>query len=291
MRLVTDPQEMRLVNMAVRRRGERVVLVPTMGFLHEGHLTLIREGRRLADSLIVSIFVNPTQFGPGEDYERYPRDLSRDLSLLESIPVDVVFAPDASSMYAHDAQTWVDVGGLTQVLCGAHRPGHFRGVATVVCKLFNIVQPDIAVFGEKDYQQLQVIRRMVTDLNFGVEIVSVPIVREADGLAMSSRNAYLSPKARAQATMISRALAAAREAWLDGRGNGPIELIGIVSQMLEGKDLIDVEYVEAVDADTLGPVVDGRPFLLAVAARVDGTRLIDNIVLGSRGGAQSIAAS
>jgi pantoate--beta-alanine ligase len=254
-----------------------------MGFLHEGHLTLMRQGRPRADLLAVSIFVNPTQFGPGEDYGRYPRDLARDCSLMENIPVDVVFAPDAGAMYQDGAQTWIEVADLTLGLCGAHRPGHFRGVATVVAKLFNIVRPDIALFGEKDFQQLRVIQRMVADLDFGIEIVPVPIVREPDGLAMSSRNWYLSPAERADALNISRALFAAREAWSAGTAVEPGSLEQVVAGMLALSPSIRIEYIEAVDALTLGPATPDRPVLVAIAVRIGKTRLIDNIVLAAHG--------
>jgi pantoate--beta-alanine ligase len=193
MNIITSPGEMTRYAESARQSGARIALVPTMGFLHDGHLTLMREGRRQSSVLVASIFVNPTQFGPGEDFARYPRNFERDCAMLETVPVDVVFAPEPAAMYSPDAQTWVDAGEITDGLCGAHRPGHFRGVTTVVAKLFNIVKPHIAVFGEKDFQQLRAIQKMVRDLNFDVEILPVPIVREKDGLAMSSRNAYLSP--------------------------------------------------------------------------------------------------
>src|SRR5487761_1329359 len=196
MQIINHPDEMARWSDAARARGERIALVPTMGFLHDGHMTLMRQGRARADALVASIFVNPTQFGPNEDLARYPRDFERDLAMLETVPVDIVFAPEASAMYSADAETWVEVTGVTRGLCGPFRPGHFRGVTTVVAKLFNIVKPHLAVFGEKDFQQLRAIERMVTDLNFDLEILPVPIVREKDGLAMSSRNAYLSPDER-----------------------------------------------------------------------------------------------
>ncbi|HEV2171160.1 MAG TPA: pantoate--beta-alanine ligase, partial [Candidatus Binatus sp.] len=191
MMVITSPDEMSRFAESARVSRERIALVPTMGFLHDGHLALMREGRRRSSMLVASIFVNPTQFGLNEDFARYPRDFDRDCAMLETVPVDVVFAPEPAAMYSPDAQTWVDAGDITDGLCGAHRPGHFRGVTTVVAKLFNIVKPHLAVFGEKDFQQLRAIQKMVRDLNFDLEIVPVPIVREKDGLAMSSRNAYL----------------------------------------------------------------------------------------------------
>ncbi len=192
---------------ATRARGDRIALVPTMGCLHRGHLALMGEGRRRAALLVASIFVNPTQFGPNEDFARYPRDLDRDCQMMRGVPVDVVFAPEAAAVYRDRFQTWVEVTEVTRGLCGSGRPTHFRGVTTIVAKLFNIVKPHVAIFGEKDFQQLRTIERMVADLNFDVEIVPVPIVREPDGLAMSSRNAYLTPAEREQARALGRALA------------------------------------------------------------------------------------
>jgi pantoate--beta-alanine ligase len=250
-----------------------------MGFLHDGHLTLMREGRRQSSVLVASIFVNPTQFGPGEDFARYPRNFERDSAMLEMVPVDVIFAPEPAAMYAPDAQTSVDAGDITNGLCGAHRPGHFRGVTTVVAKLFNIVKPHLAVFGEKDFQQLRAIQKMVRDLNFDVEIVPVPIVREKDGLAMSSRNAYLSPTERQDALALSLAIRTAR----DKHGADPCcaeEIVFTATRVLKRTKGVEIEYVEAVDAETLArhPSLD-RPILVAIAARVGKTRLIDNVVL------------
>lgn len=250
-----------------------------MGFLHEGHLSLMREARLRAAILAVSIFVNPAQFGPGEDFTRYPRDLTRDCALMEQIPVDIVFAPEPSAMYPARAQTWVEVTELTQGLCGRFRPGHFRGVTTIVAKLFNIVKPAYAIFGEKDFQQLRAIQRMVNDLNFDVEIVPMPIVREKDGLAISSRNAYLSPSERISALSLSRALFAARDRFNAGLDD-PGELVKIAAGIIAQTPGVDAEYLEAADADTLGPIEEkNRPILLALAALVGHTRLIDNIVL------------
>jgi pantoate--beta-alanine ligase len=279
MMIITSPDEMtRFSSNAIQRR-ERIGLVPTMGFLHDGHLTLMREGRRQSSVLVASIFVNPTQFGPGEDFARYPRNFERDCAMLETVPVDVVFAPEPSAMYSPDAQTWVDAGDITSGLCGAHRPGHFRGVTTVVAKLLNIVKPHLAVFGEKDFQQLRAIQKMVRELNFDVEIVPVPIVREKDGLAMSSRNAYLSPTEREDALALSLALRAAR----DKHRTDPCcaeEIVFAATRVLKRINGVEIEYVEAVDAETLArhPSLD-RPILIAIAARVGKTRLIDNVVL------------
>lgn len=281
MDIIHTPDEMQRWADSVRASGEKIALVPTMGFLHEGHLTLMREGRRRAGALVTSIFVNPTQFGPNEDFARYPRNFERDCALMETVPVEVVFAPEPSSMYASDSQTWVEATEVTKGLCGAHRPGHFRGVTTVVAKLFNIVKPHLALFGEKDFQQLRAIQRMVTDLNFDIEIVPVPIVREKDGLAMSSRNAYLSPEERERALSLSLALRAARDRYCKGACCAE-ELEYIAKRVLKQTDGVEIEYVEAVDAATLeaNPPID-RPVVLAIAARVGKTRLIDNIVLGA----------
>lgn len=280
MELITCPDEMQRWSESTRRAGERIALVPTMGFLHEGHLSLMREGRRRASLLVASVFVNPAQFGPGEDFGRYPRDLARDLAMMAEVPVDAVFAPEAPAMYAPDAQTWVEVAGeVTRGLCGAHRPGHFRGVTTIVAKLFNIVKPHLAIFGEKDFQQLRAIQKMAADLNFDVEIAGAPIVREKDGLAMSSRNAYLSAQDRERALALSLALRAARERYR--RGACCVEeIVAAASCVLDRAAAVEIEYLEAVDAATLEPALSlDCPILLAVAARVGGTRLIDNVVL------------
>ncbi len=279
MQIVSSPRRMQRLSEAARLEGARVALVPTMGFLHEGHLSLMREGRRRATLLVASSFVNPIQFGPNEDLAGYPRDFDRDCELMRTVAVDVVFAPEAAAVYPADFQTRVEVTGLTQGLCGRSRPGHFRGVTTVVAKLFNIVKPHLALFGEKDFQQLCAIRRMVHDLHFDIEIVGMPIVREPDGLAMSSRNAYLSPAEREQALSLSRALGAACDRFAAG-GATPQELIRIATGHLAEAPDIRVDYVEVVDAETLKPASAlDRPVLLAIAARVGRTRLIDNIVL------------
>ncbi|MFB6265131.1 MAG: pantoate--beta-alanine ligase [Bradymonadaceae bacterium] len=266
---------------ARRQLEGTVALVPTMGALHEAHRSLMREGRRQADHLVVSIFVNPTQFGPGSDYDKYPRDLQRDRRQCQEVGCSLVFAPPADEMYADDASTSVRVSELTDGLCGAHRPGHFEGVTNVVAKLFNIVEPDVAVFGEKDYQQLVVIRQMVRDLNFPVEIVGAPTVRENDGLAVSSRNRYLDDEERRRASALSSALADAWRAYRDGVRD-PAAIEGVVEQRLrESVDAEAIEYVECVDAETLEPldsqVEEGT--LIAVAVHVGSARLIDNIRL------------
>lgn len=259
--------------------GKTVVLVPTMGYLHEGHLALMREGRKHGDALIVSIFVNPKQFGPAEDLQRYPRDLDRDVTLAESVGVDVVFAPEAGAMYEEGFQAHVDLELLPRHLCGPLRPNHFRGVATVVAKLFNIVRPQVAVFGEKDYQQLAVIRRMVLDLNFGIRIIGVPTVREPDGLAMSSRNTYLSEEERRSSLSLFRSLQRAQQAVAEGVRDAK-GLICSVSELIASHPHTTIDYVAICDPDTLEDVdrVDG-PTLIALAVRVGNTRLIDNAIL------------
>jgi len=268
------PAEMTAWTLAARARGERVAFVPTMGALHEGHVTLLREARKHGQRVVLSIFVNPTQFGPNEDLARYPRDLGGDLAKAAGAGTDAAYVPDVRDVYPPGYQTTVEVPELARGLCGPFRPGHFAGVATVVCKLFNVVRPDVALFGEKDYQQLAIVRRMVVDLDMGVEIVGVPTVREADGLAMSSRNAYLSPAERARALSISRALFAARDGALGGARDG----VALVAGARAALDVDRVDYVELVDAESLRPTTDlARPTVLAVAAFIGRTRLIDNV--------------
>jgi pantoate--beta-alanine ligase len=279
MRIVETVAEMRAWSEAERRAGRRVAFVPTMGFLHHGHLRLVRDARARADRLVVSIFVNPTQFAAGEDYEAYPRDFERDRDLLAAEGVDVLFHPSAREMYPQGAQTSVEVAKLSLPLCGALRPGHFRGVATVVAKLFNIVLPHVAVFGQKDYQQLQVIRRLVHDLSMNIEIVGHAIVREPDGLAMSSRNAYLTDSERGAALCLSRALCKAERLYKRGETSArAIEEIALAE--LAREPLAQVEYVKVADAETLDGIdVIGQPAVLAIAVRIGKARLIDNRVL------------
>jgi pantoate--beta-alanine ligase len=262
-----------------RRYPHRIVLVPTMGFLHEGHLCLVRDAKRRGDRVVVSIFVNPKQFGPTEDFAAYPRDIERDVGLLEKEGVDILFHPSVEAMYPAGAQTHIEVEKLSLPLCGAARPEHFRGVATVVAKLFNIVRPHVAIFGEKDYQQLQVIRRMVRDLSMDVEIVGHPTVREADGLAMSSRNAYLTPEERLAAVCLSRSLCKAERLLRRGETSAQA-LISLVRGELQREPLARVEYVKLCDAETLDDLdkIDDVA-LLALAVRFGKARLIDNRVL------------
>jgi pantoate--beta-alanine ligase len=265
----------------LRRAGRRQALVPTMGFLHEGHLSLMREGRKRADGVAASIFVNPTQFGPKEDLSRYPRDFEGDLAKCASAGVDVVFAPEASTMYPPGYETYVEVTDVSQGLCGERRPGHFRGVATIVTRLLCMFRPDVALFGQKDYQQLQVIKALNRDLHLGVEILGMPTVREPDGLAMSSRNAYLSPEDRKRALAISRGLGAAQALYRSGTSEASA-LVEAVRRELRAADLRE-DYVELVDAERLKPlssVQPGQPACLLVAAFCGTTRLIDNQPIG-----------
>ena len=255
-------------------------LVPTMGFLHAGHISLVERARGENTRVGASVFVNPTQFGPGEDLAAYPRDLERDLGLLEQAGADLVWVPSAEEVYPSDYRTFVVVEGVTMPLEGAARPGHFRGVATVVAKLLNVFLPDRAYFGQKDAQQVVVIRQMVRDLNFPIELVVCPTVREADGLAMSSRNVYLTPEQRAAATVLYRALSAARDVWTSGERDGE-QLRQAMRRVLEAEPLARTEYISAADPRTLeelGPA--SRGVLLSMAVRIGKARLIDNLLLG-----------
>jgi pantoate--beta-alanine ligase len=279
MQIIEPISDMRQWSERQRRAGRRIIFVPTMGFLHEGHLCLVRDARLRGDLVVTSIFVNPTQFGPGEDFAAYPRDFERDRQMLEAEGVDVLFHPAAAQIYPDGAQTFVEVEKLSAPLCGAARPGHFRGVATVVAKLLNIVRPHAAIFGEKDFQQLQVIRRMVRDLLMDVEIVGHPIVREADGLAMSSRNCYLTAAERQAAVCLPRALCKA-ERWFQRGDTAAAALVQLVGAELDKEPLAHVEYVRLCDAETLDEVVEIRaPAVLALAVRIGKARLIDNRVL------------
>jgi len=277
MRNVSTLEELRSARLSL---DGTVGFVPTMGYLHEGHLSLIRRARQECDHVVVSIFVNPTQFGPNEDLSRYPRDLERDLSLIEPLGVDLVWTPTAEVMYPKGYQTWVEVEAMTRPLEGAMRPGHFRGVTTVVAKLFNAVQPHKAYFGQKDAQQAAVIRRMTVDLNFPIEIVVCPTVREADGLAMSSRNVYLSPEQRKAATVLFRALSAAKELYEAGERSAE-RLRERMKEVLAAEPLAEVQYVSCADYDTLEELTEIRgKALLSMAVFIGKTRLIDNFVLG-----------
>jgi len=263
----------------MRQEGRTLSFVPTMGFLHDGHLSLMQAGRQRGDRLIISIFVNPTQFAPNEDFDSYPRDFERDLDLAREVGVDVVFAPQRESLYPDGYQTYVRSEGLSNHLCGISRPIFFTGVATIVTKLFHIVMPTIALFGEKDYQQLTVIRRMVQDLNMGIEIIGCPTVREPDGLAMSSRNAYLKPEQRAAALSLSQALFHASKRVQSGETETST-IIEDAFKRITAHAETEVDYIAVVDAETLVDIeaID-RPARMALAVRVGTTRLIDNIAL------------
>ena len=277
--IITDPRELHQRTREERRRGKKLGLVPTMGFLHEGHLSLVRKSREENDFTVVSIFVNPTQFGPSEDFESYPRNVEKDLALLRKEGAEILFAPEASRMYEKDHSVFVEEILLSKDLCGASRPGHFRGVCTVVLKLFNLVQPHRAYFGQKDYQQLQIIRRMVRDLNVPVEICPCPIVRESDGLAKSSRNAYLSQEERREALLLNTSLKTAEKALKEGEVSVS-ELRKKVLDLFEKSPHARPEYVEFRHPETLEPMdTIKESALLALAVRVGETRLIDNCLL------------
>jgi pantoate--beta-alanine ligase len=271
--------EMRAASRAARKDQRRLGLVPTMGALHAGHISLVRAARRQCDAVAVSIFVNPTQFGPKEDFSKYPRTFDRDRELLEAEEVDILFAPSTEEMYPTGSATFVTVEGLSEKLCGRSRPGHFRGVTTVVSKLFNIVEPDVAFFGQKDSAQAVIVRRMARDLNLDVEIVVCPIVREPDGLALSSRNAYLDPRQRKQATVLYRSLMRV-QALADRGESDSTRLIAAALEAFKEEPEVRLDYFEIVDCETLDPVANtSKGALVAVAAFVGTTRLIDNIVL------------
>ncbi len=283
MEIINRRQRMSSVARKIRREQDRTIgLVPTMGALHEGHLGLVREARRMCDIVVVSVFVNPTQFGPGEDFEHYPRNLTKDTALLTDYNVDYIFAPAPEEIYPKDFSSYITVGGLSEQLEGASRPGHFRGVATVVTILLNVVRPDFAFFGQKDAQQTLVIKRLVRDLGFDTEIIALPTVREDSGLAISSRNLYLGPEEKQAASVIHRALAQAKESFKAGERH-PSKLHDSVRSTIESEPRLRIDYVDIIDAETLEKLdrIDDRPALIAVAAYVGKTRLIDNITLNS----------
>jgi pantoate--beta-alanine ligase len=281
MKICKTIEEMRSASSATRREGKRFGFVPTMGALHEGHLSLVRAAKAKSDVVAVSIFVNPLQFGPTEDLAKYPRSFERDREFLEKEAVDILFAPQTEEMYPKGAVTYVTVEGLSEKLCGSSRPGHFRGVTTVVAKLFHIIEPDLAFFGQKDAAQATIIRRMVRDLNLPVEIVVCPIVREADGLAMSSRNAYLSSQERKTALVLNRSLTETKNRFDQGERNA-IALIAVGKQIVAQEPAARLDYFEILDPGTLDPIQAlTSPALVAVAAFVGNTRLIDNILLNT----------
>lgn len=262
-----------------RKKGGVIGFVPTMGYLHEGHLELMRRARERCDTVLVSIFVNPTQFGPNEDFARYPRDLERDARMAERVGADAIFNPSVEEMYPAGYCTYVEVERMTDKLCGQSRPGHFRGVATVVTKLFNIVQPDYAYFGQKDAQQVLVIQKMAADLNMNLEVIAVPTVREEDGLAMSSRNVYLDPEQRQAALVLSRSLRKAQEAFRAGERDAK-KIRQLVVDQIRSEPLAEIDYVEIYSHPGLEPLETTEgPALLALAVKIGRTRLIDNIVL------------
>lgn len=279
MEVLTTVQEVRGYVKACRSQGKSIGLVPTMGFFHEGHLSLMRAARRECDVVVVSLFVNPTQFGPHEDYDRYPRDLERDRVMAQEVGVDLLFVPTVEEMYPPGYATYVEVERLTDIMCGRSRPGHFRGVATVVTKLFNIVQPDRAYFGQKDAQQALVIKRMVRDLNMPVDIRVMPIVREEDGLAMSSRNVYLSPEERQSALVLIKSLRRAEEMVRDGERSAD-RIKEAIRETIGSEQRARIDYVEVVDAEELKPLetIQGKA-LAAVAVFIGNARLIDNVIL------------
>ena len=280
MKTIDTVSDMQHTAERLRLEGRRVAVVPTMGFLHEGHLHLIRTARSHADETVTTIFVNPAQFGPGEDLERYPRDLPRDAALAAGAGTDYLFTPSAQEMYPERYQTYVTVEHLSGMLEGKSRPGHFRGVATIVAKLFNIVRPHIAVFGQKDAQQVAVVRQMIRDLDFGIELVVVPTVREHDGLAMSSRNTYLTAEQRRQAPVLFRSLRHAEE--LVNKGERSSErIIGAMRDLIQGQSSGIIDYISVADAETLEELTQcegGRPAVISLAVRFGSTRLIDNVM-------------
>ncbi|MDP2646943.1 MAG: pantoate--beta-alanine ligase [Desulfobacterales bacterium] len=279
MEIISDIEEMQAFSDGRRRQGQTIALVPTMGFLHAGHSSLMSRARQSGDILVVSIFVNPAQFGPGEDFATYPRNMKNDLSITGEEGVDIVFTPGDKALYPEGYETYVSLTNLPEHLCGTFRPAHFRGVATVVAKLFNIVTPHVAIFGQKDYQQLAVIRRMVRDLNFGIQIIGAPTVRDPDGLAMSSRNNYLTARERPAALSLYRSLMKAAQLVQSGVRDAA-RVIHAAAELIQSYADTKIDYVSICDPDTLDDVktID-RPSLMALAVRVGKTRLIDNMIL------------
>ncbi len=277
--IITTTKMMQARSDRMRRQFKTIVFVPTMGFLHEGHLSLVREGKKHGDDLVVSIFVNPAQFAPGEDLESYPRDLDRDLELLQEEGVDAVFNPDAKEIYGKEFQTYVELEKLPNHLCGISRPIFFKGVATVVAKLFNIVKPHVTIFGQKDYQQLVIIRQMARDLGSDIEVVGAPTVREPDGLAMSSRNAYLSPEQRTSALSLYNSLQKAQELIENGIQDATI-IIDAAAELIQSRPGTKIDYIAICDTETLEDIqtID-KPVLMALAVKVGKARLIDNMIL------------
>ncbi len=280
MRTIESIKEMQIRSESLRLAGKKIAFVPTMGYFHEGHLSLMREARKRADQVVTSIYVNPTQFGPKEDFSKYPRDFERDAQMAQSVGVDVIFYPSDQEMYPSGYQTYVNVEKVTQNLCGASRPGHFRGVATICCKLFNIVKPHIAIFGKKDFQQLAAMKRMVSDLNMDLEIIGMPTFREPDGLAMSSRNVYLSPEERPSALTLVKSLKLAQKLYAAGERKAS-KIIDEAQKLIKSAMNTEIDYIKICDASTLEDVEDIQgETVMALAVRVGKTRLIDNAVFG-----------
>jgi len=283
MKLIKSILEMQQTADLLHRNGAKIGIVPTMGYLHEGHLSLIREAKLHADVVVTTIFVNPVQFAPNEDYKKYPRDLERDILHASSAGSDFLFVPSVEEMYPPDYLTFVEVEKITSILEGKSRPSHFRGVTTVVAKLFNIIKPHIALFGQKDAQQAIVIKQMVRDLNYGIKIIIAPIVREEDGLAMSSRNVYLSPEERKESTVIYKSLKRGEELILSGERDAS-RVVAEIVRYLNTQPLVKVDYVSVTDANTLGEcsvINEKSQILISVAVRVGTTRLIDNIIVNT----------
>jgi pantoate--beta-alanine ligase len=282
MKIIKSGKKMQSYSESLRLQGKRIAFVPTMGYFHEGHLALMKEAKKMADCVVVSIYVNPTQFGPKEDFSKYPRDLKRDLKMAESVNVDVIFYPPDDEIYPADYQTYVDVEKVTQNLCGMSRPGHFRGVTTICLKLFNIVKPHIAIFGKKDFQQFISIKRMVDDLNLDLQIIGLSTVREADGLAMSSRNKYLQNNERSSALTLSASLKLAQKLHSDGEKKVSV-IINEVKKLIKKADYTDIDYVKICEINTLNDVKEIKnQSVIALAVKVGKTRLIDNHVFGEK---------
>lgn len=279
-RIVESIREMQSYCEALRRAGKKISFVPTMGYFHEGHLSLMKEACKQADCVVVSIYVNPTQFGPKEDFSKYPRDFERDREMAQSVGVDVIFFPSNQEMYPETYQTYVDVEQVTKNLCGMSRPGHFRGVTTICCKLFNIVKPHTAIFGKKDFQQLAAIKRMVKDLNMDLEIIGMPTFREPDGLAMSSRNVYLSKEERSSALALVGALKLAQKLYAEGERKADV-MIQQAESLIKSAPFTEIDYIKICNTSTLEDVNEiKQEAVMALAVKVGKTRLIDNSVLG-----------
>lgn len=280
MKRLSSISAMQKLSVSWRKKGETIAFVPTMGFLHKGHLSLLKIAKKKARRVVISIFVNPTQFGPNEDFSTYPRNLERDIQLVKELGVDAVFLPSEKNYYPDGFQTFVDLAHMTQALCGVRRPGHFKGVTTIVTKLFNTVMPDVAIFGKKDYQQFCVIKQMTKDLNLPIKIVGAPIIREKDGLAMSSRNVYLSEQERISALSLYQSLKLAKTL-IDGGSKNTKPIVNSMKKLINKHPSVKIDYVECLDADSLIPLTTLKPkkTLFALAVFVGKTRLIDNMVL------------